>query len=290
MSQPYFKPPQGQDASYAGYGVIKDADALAIYKEALANRWQILSHTNGDRAIDQLLSSMRAAEKAYPGVDVRPVMIHGQTLRQDQVAELKQLKIFPSLFPMHTYYWGDWHRESVLGPERAQNISPTQWVLKAGMKFTTHHDAPVALPDSMRVLAATVNRTTRNGYVLGPDQRVTPLQALKAMTLWSAYQHFEEDRKGSITPGKLADFAVLSANPLTVAPATLSEIQVLKTVKEGRVIYERPAQVALRPAPLGMHGDPSLPRPEGIKAVVQGDGDLGPALEVIYDRLAPAQP
>lgn len=290
LSQPYFKPPQGQDASYAGYGVVKDADALAIYKEALANHWQILSHTNGDRAIDQLLSSMRAAEKAYPGVDVRPVMIHGQTLRKDQVAELKQLKIFPSLFPMHTYYWGDWHRQSVLGPERAENISPTQWVLKAGMKFTTHHDAPVALPDSMRVLAATVNRTTRSGYVLGPEQRVTPLQALKAMTLWSAYQHFEEDRKGSITPGKLADFAVLSANPLTVKPETLSEIQVLKTVKEGRVIYERPTQVAGSPPPLGMHGDPSLPVPQGIKAVAQGDGDLGPALDVIYDRLAPAQP
>ncbi|MFP3374555.1 amidohydrolase family protein, partial [Pseudomonas sp. SIMBA_068] len=66
LRQPYFKPPQGQDASYAGYGVVKDADALAIYKEALANRWQILSHTNGDRAIDQLLGSMHAAEQAYP--------------------------------------------------------------------------------------------------------------------------------------------------------------------------------------------------------------------------------
>lgn len=290
LSQPYFKPPQGQDASYAGYGVVKDDEALAIYKEALANRWQILSHTNGDRAIEQLLTSIKAAEKAYPGVDVRPVMIHGQTLRQDQVAELKQLKIFPSLFPMHTYYWGDWHRQSVLGPERAENISPTQWVLKEGLKFTTHHDAPVALPDSMRVLAATVNRTTRSSYVLGPDQRVTPLQALKAMTLWSAYQHFEEDRKGSITPGKLADFVVLSANPLTVAPATLNEIQVLKTVKEGRVIYERPAKLALLPPPFGMHGDPSLPAPAGIKAVAQGDGDLGPALDVIYDKLTPAHP
>ncbi|KAF0864440.1 amidohydrolase [Pseudomonas sp. LD120] len=290
LSQPYFKPPQGQDASYAGYGVVKDDQALAIYKEALANRWQILSHTNGDRAIDQLLSNMREAEKAYPGVDVRPVMIHGQTLRQDQVTELKQLKIFPSLFPMHTYYWGDWHRQSVLGPQRAENISPTQWVLKAGLKFTTHHDAPVALPDSMRVLAATVNRTTRTGYVLGAEQRVTPLQALKAMTLWSAYQHFEEDRKGSITPGKLADFVVLSSNPLTAKPETLSDIKVLKTIKEGQVIYARPLSVTALPPPFGMQGDPSLPAPAGIKAVAQGDGDLGPALDVIYDKLAPDQP
>lgn len=113
---------------------------MRVYKQALANHWQILSHTNGDRAIDQLLTSMRAAEKAYPGVNVRPVMIHGQTLRKDQVAQLKELKIFPSLFPMPTYYWGDWHRESVLGPERAENISPTQCV-RQSLRHSERHPA-----------------------------------------------------------------------------------------------------------------------------------------------------
>ena len=79
----------------------------------------------------------------------------------DQVDSLQRLEIFPSIFPMHTFYWGDWHRDSVLGPERAENISPTGWVLERGMMFGSHHDAPVALPDSMRVLSATVTRRTR---------------------------------------------------------------------------------------------------------------------------------
>lgn len=240
LSQPYFKPPAGKDASYSGYGVVKDEEVVSVVKKSLAHRWQLLTHANGDRAIDQLIASARTAEQAEPGVDVRMVLIHGQTLRKDQVPELKALKIIPSLFPMHTYYWGDWYLSSVLGPERAQNISPTMWVRDAGMIFTTHHDAPVANPDSIRVLAATVNRTTRTGDVLGPDQRVDPLTALKAMTLWPAYQYFEENSKGSITPGKLADFVVLSGNPLTVPRESLGELKVLGTVKEGRTIYSRP--------------------------------------------------
>ena len=102
---------------------------------------------------------MRVAGERVPGSDRRPVLIHGQTLRKDQVVQLDTLGIFPSLFPMHTFYWGDWHRESVLGPERAENISPIGWVLARGMRFTSHHDAPVALPSTIRVLDSTVNRT-----------------------------------------------------------------------------------------------------------------------------------
>jgi len=172
--------------------------------------------------------------------DRRPVLIHGQTLRHDQVAALRRLGILPSLFPMHTYYWGDWHRSEVLGDPRAQNISPTGWVLAQGLRFTSHHDAPVVLPSSIRVLDASVNRRTRSGQVLGPEHRVTPWVALQAMTLWAAYQHFEEDHKGSIELGKLADFAVLSGNPLTMPPSQLSQLQVLQTIKEGVVVYQAP--------------------------------------------------
>lgn len=168
----------------------------------------------------------------------RPVLIHGQTLRQDQVAPLKQLGIFPSVFPMHTFYWGDWHRSSVLGPERAEHISPTGWLLQQDMMFTSHHDAPVAFPDSMRVLSATVNRTTRSGYVLGPQHRVEPLIALKALTLWAAWQHFEEASKGSIEAGKLADFVILSDNPLTVPKEQLASLKVLQTIKQDKTVYK----------------------------------------------------
>jgi hypothetical protein len=237
LTQPYFKPPQGQPASYAGYPTMKDEEAAAQVLRAFRNGWQVLTHTNGDAAIDQFLKAVESASSQVPRRDRRPVMIHGQTLRADQVDKVKALGIFPSLFPMHTFYWGDWHRDSVLGAERAANISPTGWLMQRGMMFSSHHDAPVALPDTMRVLSATVNRTTRTGQVLGPEHRVEPIVALKALTLWPAYQHFEEKTKGSIEVGKLADFAVLSDNPLTVPRETLADLKVMATVKRGRTVW-----------------------------------------------------
>jgi len=106
------------------------------------------------------------------------------------------------------------------------------------MKFTTHHDAPVAFPDSMRVLDATVTRRSRSGDIIGPDQRVDVMTALKAMTIWPAWQHFEEDTKGSIEVGKLADFVILDKNPTTVDPETLDQIKVIETIKEGVTIFK----------------------------------------------------
>jgi hypothetical protein len=127
----------------------------------------------------------------------------------------------------------------VLGPERAAYISPTRDVLDAGMVFSSHHDAPVALPDSMRVLSATVTRVTRSGEVLGPDQRVTPYEGLKSITIWPAYQHFEENIKGSIEVGKQADFVILSADPLTVDPLTIADIKVLETINDGHTVFQK---------------------------------------------------
>ncbi len=237
LGQPYYRVPEGEKPDYAGYPAFPDAKVNALISQAWDHGWQVLAHANGDAAIDQLIQAVAAAEAAHPDTQLMPVLIHGQTLRRDQVAEIRRLGIFPSLFPMHTYYWGDWHRDSVLGPARAENISPTRWVLDAGMKFTSHHDAPVVFPDSMRVLDATVNRTTRSGHVLGPDQRVTPEQAMKSITLWAAEQYSEQASKGSIEVGKRADLVVLSDNPLTIARPALHTIRVLQTIKDGDVVY-----------------------------------------------------
>ena len=237
LTEPYYVVPEGLPADYRGYAAIDEKTTFDAVEKAYANGWQILCHGNGDAAIDRFIEAVRRAKEKYPDVDNRPVLIHGQTLRHDQVGQLKALGIFPSLFPMHTFYWGDWHRDSVLGPERAENISPTGWVLEQDMIFGTHHDAPVALPDSMRVLSATVTRRTRSGKLLGEQHRVTVATALKAMTLWPAWQHFEEERKGSIEVGKLADFVLLSHNPMTVPEEQLADIKVLETIKEGQTIY-----------------------------------------------------
>lgn len=238
LTRPYFKPPAGEDPDYAGHGVVSDEQALAAITMALRNRWQILIHANGDRAIDQMLDRLQESQSVVEGNDVRPVLIHGQTLREDQVDRLKDLGVFPSLFPMHTFYWGDWHRQSVLGPKRAENISPTGWLVQREMMFSTHHDAPVALPNSIRVMSSTVNRTTRSGYVLGRPHRVAPSVALKAMTLWPAHQHFEAARKGSLEAGKLADLVILSRSPLDQNTPRIDDIKVVETIKEGKTVYQ----------------------------------------------------
>lgn len=237
LSKPYFVPPEGQDIDYVGYPAMTEEQVETEIMDAYAQNRQVLAHCNGDAAIDRYLNAIEKAVDKYGVKDRRVVLIHGQTMRKDQISRLKALGVIPSLFPMHTFYWGEWHKTSVLGPERAAYISPTRDVLDAGLIFTTHHDAPVALPDSMRVLSATVTRVTRSGDILGADQRVTPYEGLKAMTIWPAYQHFEEKQKGSIEVGKQADFVVLSANPLTVDPLTIADIKVLKTINDDKVVF-----------------------------------------------------
>jgi len=247
LSKPYYKVPAGQKPEYLGYQTFSDAQAFAYVDKAFANRWQVMAHVSGDAAIDQFIRAVRAAEGKYGKADRRPVAIHAHTARPDQVLAFQELGIIPSFFPMHTFYWGDWHRQSVLGPERGSNISPTGWALARGMIFTSHHDAPVAFPDSMRVLSSTVTRVARgSGEVVGPEQRVPPIVGLKAITLWAAYQHFEEKTKGSIEPGKVADFVVLSANPIRIDPLRIADIQVLETIKAGQSVYRRNEPTASR--------------------------------------------
>ena len=239
LSQPYYVPPEGKPASYRGYPAVTEQQALDAVELAFRNDWQIEVHANGDAAVDLLIAAVREATHRHGAKDRRPVLIHGQTTRMDQLDDLKALGIVPSLFPMHTFYWGDFHRDSVLGPRRAETISPCHSAVRRGMRFTTHHDAPVANPDSMRVLSATVTRRTRSGDILGPDECVPVDIALKAMTLWAAWQHYEDDRKGSLAVGKLADLALLDANPMTIDPDRLAGIKVQSTWKEGREAWRR---------------------------------------------------
>lgn len=234
---PYLLPPDGQEAGYLGYPAVPDDEVVIDFiEEAYQQDWQVLVHANGDAAIDQFIAAVELAEGKHEPRDRRHVLIHGQFVRQDQLDSLAEFSIVPSLFPMHTFYWGDWY-DKIIGPEFAQQISPMRSALDRGMKVTSHTDAPVARPNLLRVMAATVNRTSRSGKVMGPDERITPLEALKGFTIWGAYLHFEEDRKGSLEVGKLADLVIVSENPLTVEHQAIGEIQVLETIKEGRTIY-----------------------------------------------------
>ena len=237
--RPYFKPVGNYPPGYSGYAAASAEQVMDAVQWASENGIQIITHANGERASDLLIAAHRAAQARFPKAkDLRPVLIHGQFLREDQLDSYKALGVIPSLFPMHTFYWGDWHLDHTVGPQAGMNISPTGWARKRGMIFSSHHDAPVAFPDSMRVLDATVTRRARgSGRIVGPEHRVDVITALKAMTIWPAYHHFEEKTKGSLERGKLADFAILSKDPTAVEPTTIADIKVTETVKEGKTIF-----------------------------------------------------
>jgi len=238
-TEPYLLVPHGASTDYLGYPAIaNDDDVTAIYEKAFKNNWQILTHANGDAAMDQMIRTMKKAADKYGNEDRRSVLIHGQYVRDDQLDSLKKLGVIASLYPLHTFYWGDWHQE-IIGGELGQKISPVKTALNKGMKITIHTDAPVALPNLMRVVWTAVERTSRSGKVIGPEERLTPYEALKAITDWSAYQHFEEDTKGTLEKGKIADLVILDKNPLKVAPEAIKDIVVLETIKDGKPVYQR---------------------------------------------------
>ena len=240
LTQPYLVPPEGKDKSYKGYAAIKDDQQVNQYINlAFKQGWQVLAHANGDAAIDQFIGAVKDATAKQGKADRRSVLIHSQTIRDDQLDQLKALDIIPSFFSLHTFYWGDWHRQQTLGEARAARISPTATALKKQLIFTEHHDAPVVPPNSLMMLDATVNRVTRSNDVLGADERISPYLALKSMTDWAAYQYFEDQYKGTLTQGKLADLVILDQNPLTIPSREIKNIQVLATYKEGNLIYQK---------------------------------------------------
>ena len=233
MTQPYHNGEEG----YRGYPIHSD-DAVEVFvRDVLAENQQLLAHCNGDAAADQFIAAFERVLGGLRPVKIRPVMIHAQLLRRDQMAAMHMLGMIPSFFPAHIYHWGDVHVRN-FGLARASAISPAASALAAGLPFTFHQDTPVLPPDMLAAVGCAVTRTTRAGRVLGAEERITPHEALRAVTINAAYQYFEEDRKGSIREGKLADFVLLDQNPLTVDPEAIRDIRVRRTVKEGTTVYE----------------------------------------------------
>jgi len=234
LTEPYYKPPHSELDSYTGYPLIPQLEVSKWVKRYADLNIPIMAHANGDAAADMLIKAVTDADIAS---DHRTVMIHAQTVREDQLDKMKELGIIPSYFSTHTFYWGDWHRDSVFGEERAMRISPTKSSLDRKMPFTVHNDAPVVPPDMIRLLWSTTNRKTRSGKILGDEQKISTYEALKAITINAAYQHFEDDIKGTLEVGKQADIVVLSEDPLDIDAKDILEIDVVATFSQGAEIF-----------------------------------------------------
>ena len=239
LSKPYYKVPQGQPKDYCGYGTQTDEVVTQYFVDCINMNVQVNVHVNGDEACEQFLRCYeKAVEITGHGTELRPVMVHCQALRYDQLDRVKALGAVPTFFCDHVRFWGDLHHDQVFGPERAQNISPIGWALEKGIKFTLHQDPPVKMPNQILAIHNAVNRKTESGRVLGEHQRIPVMEAIKAVTINGAYQYFEEDTKGSIEEGKLADLVILDKDILSIDKEEIETTKVLETIKEGNTIFK----------------------------------------------------
>lgn len=197
---------------------------------------QLYLHANGDAAIDMAIAAHELAAADNLDADRRTVIVHSQFVRPDQLDKYAAYKFIPSFYTEHAFFFSAAHIAN-RGLEQASYLSPMRDAIDLGLKPTNHTDFNVVPIDQMLVMWSAVTRQDRNGDVLGPDQRITAQEALEAITINAAYQAFEEDQKGSIEVGKLADLVVLDANPLTVAPDAIKDISVLQTIKDGKTIF-----------------------------------------------------
>ncbi|GMU51886.1 MAG: hypothetical protein AMXMBFR33_10320 [Candidatus Xenobia bacterium] len=245
FTQPYLTGgPNGQE-NWRGEPTLPPETFKAMLKLAYDNGLHVHCHSNGDAAIDMFLMAHEYAAGDDPGADRRSTVIHSQFVRKDQLEKYVRYKIIPSFYTEHTFLFADAHMRN-LGPERTHFLSPMKTALEMGLHCTNHTDYSVAPLNQLWTMWSAVNRLSRSGEVIGPDERVTPLQALRAITIEGAYQHGEEATKGSLEVGKLADLVILSANPLKVEPNAIKDIQVLQTIKEGRSIFRAEALTAAR--------------------------------------------
>jgi hypothetical protein len=239
FTTPYLTGGPGGEKNWKGQLFALQEMINSGLKKVYALGVPVTFHVNGDAAIDSLIEAHEFAAADDPTKDRNVTAIHAQFTRKDQIPIFVKYKIRPSFYTLHTYYFAEAHIKN-RGKAQAMYISPMRDAIDAGLRPTNHTDAVVAPLDQMFMLWSAVNRISRAGVEIGPDQRVTPLEGLKAMTIWAAEQYGEQDTKGSLEAGKLADLVILDKNPLTVDKMAIKDIRVVETIKEGKTIYRAP--------------------------------------------------
>ena len=240
FKEPYLTEVPGCAADCKGFPNLSQEQLKGLMSRCYDLGIQLFTHANGDGAIDLLLDTHQEILDSLPELsdNLRNVIIHSQFVRPDQLELYKKYNMIPAYFSNHAFFWGDVHLEN-LGEERASFLSPLKTSMDMGIICTNHTDYTVTPLDQLFTIWTAVNRTTRSGKILGPNERLTPLEALKTITINAAYQHRQEDSKGTIKVGKLADLAILDQDPLSVSPDQIKDIKVIQTIKEGKVIFTR---------------------------------------------------
>ncbi|WP_114854188.1 amidohydrolase [Brachybacterium sp. YJGR34] len=237
MSAPY-EPIEGDGCPGCAYPIHSPEEVEGFVRAIAEEGRQLIVHCNGDAAAELWIDTAQRVGAELPALlERRPVMIHAQTVRDDQLDRMAQLGMIASIFSVHTWFWGDVHLRN-FGPVRGRRVSPARSALDRGVRVTLHQDSPVTPPDMILTLWAAVNRVSRSGAPVGLEERISTWEALRAVTTEAAYQYGEEDSKGQLREGMRADLVIISADPLATAPQDLRDIEVLATIKDGEVAYE----------------------------------------------------
>lgn len=235
LKEPYITGEKG----YRGYP-IHDYNTVKEYvRKSFDDKMQLQAHCNGDAAAEQYVDAIsEVMTERNTTNNYRAVLVHSQIVKENEYKRMSEFNIIPSLFVAHIYYWGDTHIVN-LGMERASQISASKTALDNNLPFTYHQDTPVIKPNMIETISCALNRTTKDGVLLGENQKIDALNAFKAITINAAYQNGEEDIKGSLKEGKLADLVILSDDPLKIDAKDMNSIEVLETIKEGKTLYKK---------------------------------------------------
>jgi predicted amidohydrolase YtcJ len=230
LSKPYSNRPD-----YFGVPPTRTQEELnAVILQVHAAGLQACVHSNGDREIEMLLNAFEHALQQQPRADHRHRIEHCSVVTPELLQRIKQLGL---VVVPHSYLWEHGDKMEAYGSWRWDWMHPARSLLDLGIPMAGHSDDPVSVSDPLLRIQDMVTRTSAEGKVYGPRQRISPEEALRAWTLGGAFASFQEDRTGSVAAGKLADFVVLSADPTRVKSETIKDIQVEQTVIGGRVVF-----------------------------------------------------
>ena len=234
LSQPYYKPP-ADDTGYRGFPAIPQTELIDFVNKYQKVGIQLAIHGNGDAAIDNILEAFDMSQRDTKSTS-RNILMHAQMARIDQLDKMSRLDITPSFFNTHTYYWGDVHSQNAMGPKRAAAMSAAASAEKFGLRFSLHSDAPVTPINPLQLIWSAVNRETLSGAVIGGDERISIMSALRAVTIDAAWQVFQDNNRGSIEVGKFADLVVLSGD-LLAEGEDIRALSVIETIVNGETVF-----------------------------------------------------
>lgn len=221
------------DAGHTGALLCPQAELDAMVRIAQHAGAQVAIHANGDAAVAAAIEALGRARSEFPGAP-RHRIEHCQVTDPADLDAMMESGLCASFFVNHVYFWGDRHAQRFLGPERAAVLDPLAYAEALGMRFGLHSDCPVTPMDPLATIRTAATRLTRSGTVLGPDQRIDVLRALRAMTADSAHLVHDEDRGGSLAPGKRADLVVLDGPVEDLADPALSKPEPARVMIDGQ--------------------------------------------------------